>query len=314
VYCDRMEQQHEQQSEQRRLYGRPFPSGTSGNPGGRMSKAKRRELVKVRAEEIAGEFGGFDRLSPCEQILVAQAAELLCRRQPKTHEDLVRVAKRHSALDRRRGQTSGHQDGIGIGRTTCSDSYRVDGEAAEMNVADFETIFGQLVAEHGLSLSTDLAIARALARAMVDDVSDPVRNGEVIVRLKALLPVRVEGARALTEEDLAKLTDDELKVVATIQAKIAGVEPPVFPPEPDVIPAEEYERLLRELDRVESERSLLYGRCDALTRKIEAVEAAATKAPAEAPSRTAANVGPSRANVVQMPQKVFISPSASVFP
>jgi hypothetical protein len=83
-----------------------FTSGQSGNPAGRPSRAERQARIDARARELAEEFGGIDRLSVVDRVLIEQAAALLVRK-PHSAEDAVRcanaVGRLLSAVERRRG-------------------------------------------------------------------------------------------------------------------------------------------------------------------------------------------------------------------
>jgi uncharacterized protein DUF5681 len=83
-----------------------FKPGQSGNPAGRPSRAEREARVAAKARELATEFGGIDRLSVVDRVLIEQAAALLVRK-PHSAEDAVRcanaVGRLLSAVERRRG-------------------------------------------------------------------------------------------------------------------------------------------------------------------------------------------------------------------
>jgi hypothetical protein len=96
-----------------------------------------------------------------------------------------------------------------------------------------QACFDGLVAEHGLVASTDLSIARAIARVMTADDADPVRAGESIVKLKALLPAKPPSAPAAAGYDLSKLSDAELAELARLTAIATGEAPPSPALEPD---------------------------------------------------------------------------------
>jgi hypothetical protein len=85
-----------------------FKSGQSGNPAGRPSRAERQARIDARARELAAEFGGIERLSVVDRVLIEQAAALLVRR-PHSAEDAVRcanaVGRLLGAVERRRGSS-----------------------------------------------------------------------------------------------------------------------------------------------------------------------------------------------------------------
>jgi hypothetical protein len=97
-------------------------------------------------------------------------------------------------------------------------------------MAELHDVFNELVREHGLTASTDLAIAMALARVMVDpDVGDPLRADETIGRLKMLLPAAGKAGDAETggpAGDLSVLSDEELSLLDAIYRKIQSYKDP----------------------------------------------------------------------------------------
>jgi hypothetical protein len=68
-----------------------YKPGQSGNPAGSLSKAAKRARVLARAEELAQEFGGLDKLTPVDRLLVEQAAALSMK-EPRAYEHIVRHA------------------------------------------------------------------------------------------------------------------------------------------------------------------------------------------------------------------------------
>jgi hypothetical protein len=89
-------QQPDQQAEQRRVVGRPFPPGVSGNPEGK-SKAARRARQDAIIARWAEPFGGTAALKPVEIDLLRQAADLTMSRPTRT-EDRVRVSNAVSKI------------------------------------------------------------------------------------------------------------------------------------------------------------------------------------------------------------------------
>jgi hypothetical protein len=84
-----------QQQPQRRVYGRPFPPGVSGNPAGKMTAAERRARLDRMVEDWVAELGG--RVGSAERMLLRRAAELSLVR-PHRNEDHVRTANTISKL------------------------------------------------------------------------------------------------------------------------------------------------------------------------------------------------------------------------
>jgi hypothetical protein len=90
-------------------------------------------------------------------------------------------------------------------------------------MADPHAVFDQLVAEHGMTASTDLAIAMTLARVMCSEDIDPLRAGETIARLKSLLPAqKVEAKATVTDDRLHRLDDRELLVLQGLGERLEG--------------------------------------------------------------------------------------------
>jgi hypothetical protein len=84
-----------QQPGQRRIYGRPFPPGVSGNPAGKMTAAERRARLDGMVEDWVAELGG--RVGTAERMLLRRAAELSLVR-PHRNEDHVRTVNTISKL------------------------------------------------------------------------------------------------------------------------------------------------------------------------------------------------------------------------
>jgi hypothetical protein len=93
MFEKQMSQQTDHQAPERR--GKPgnpnWLPGISGNGRGRLSVAEWRALVEAKVAELAAEYGGVERLSAIERVMVEQAAVLLLRR-PRRGEDPVRKA------------------------------------------------------------------------------------------------------------------------------------------------------------------------------------------------------------------------------
>jgi hypothetical protein len=67
----------EQRDEQRKLPGRPWPPGTSGNPNGRRSLSKRAAAL---FETLSADFCGANTaLSAVDRVMLEQACRLMVR-------------------------------------------------------------------------------------------------------------------------------------------------------------------------------------------------------------------------------------------
>jgi hypothetical protein len=108
------EQQTPQQEVQRRVYGRPFLPGQSGNPRGSESASARRERFERKVAEIVAEYGG--QLSPTEIDLVRSAAELLMRR-PVDVDQQVRIANAVTRIYARLAKRKRKPDGPSVNTT-----------------------------------------------------------------------------------------------------------------------------------------------------------------------------------------------------
>jgi hypothetical protein len=99
-------------------------------------------------------------------------------------------------------------------------------------MSDVDTILDALVAEHGGAgnLSTvHLAIARNLAAVLAiaehGTAADCVRNAEAISRLMMLLPLPAKPFPRIEVEFIERLSDDELRELDRLQAKVLGEAP-----------------------------------------------------------------------------------------
>jgi hypothetical protein len=87
--CAKMQQlgpAAEQGDGQRKLRGRPWPPGTSGNPNGRRSMSKRAAML---FQALAADFGGVDALSAIDRALLEQGCRLLVRAERAKDADAV---------------------------------------------------------------------------------------------------------------------------------------------------------------------------------------------------------------------------------
>jgi hypothetical protein len=82
-----------QQRAARRVYGRPFPPGVSGNPLGRARRSPRfAELY----DGIARDYGGVDALTTLQRTVLAQGVRLMIRAERAQNADMA-VRLTHAA-------------------------------------------------------------------------------------------------------------------------------------------------------------------------------------------------------------------------
>ena len=78
--------------------GRPFPKGTSGNPGG-VSKEKRAFLERLKSEDAGEVYAAFmDGVKAREWSVVLRAFEYVAGKPAAAAEDREAVAKSGNAL------------------------------------------------------------------------------------------------------------------------------------------------------------------------------------------------------------------------
>ena len=70
----------------RRVRGRPFPPGVSGNPLGRRVKSQR--FVELY-DGLAEPYGGPERLTTFQRVMLAQAVRLLMRAERTRDADMA---------------------------------------------------------------------------------------------------------------------------------------------------------------------------------------------------------------------------------
>jgi hypothetical protein len=87
-----------QREGQRRVYGRPFPPGVSGNPRGSLTAAERRARLDAMVANWVSELAELGiRAGTAERLLLRRAAEL-SQVRPHRNEDHVRTVNTISKL------------------------------------------------------------------------------------------------------------------------------------------------------------------------------------------------------------------------
>jgi len=71
-------------TQHKRIIGRPFPPGVSGNPLGRRLLGKRAQQL---ADEMSRDFGGFDALTGVQKVMMRRAATLLAKSETANDPD-----------------------------------------------------------------------------------------------------------------------------------------------------------------------------------------------------------------------------------
>jgi hypothetical protein len=88
----------QQPDQPRRVYGRPFPPGVSGNPKGSLTAAERRARLDRMVEGWVSELAEQGiRAGTAERLLLRRAAEL-SQVRPHRNEDHVRTVNTISKL------------------------------------------------------------------------------------------------------------------------------------------------------------------------------------------------------------------------
>jgi len=86
-------------TQKKRVIGRPFPPGVSGNLEGRRLLSKRAQQL---ADSMSADFGGFDKLTGVQQTMMRQARTLFAKaekaKNPDDKRESCRRLKRRSAF------------------------------------------------------------------------------------------------------------------------------------------------------------------------------------------------------------------------
>jgi hypothetical protein len=89
-------------------------------------------------------------------------------------------------------------------------------------MTEAEQIMAEIVDEHGLIRLADLALARALAEALLDDPPNP----SLIVALRNALVPRTEAAKTGDGPDLSRLDDEEFALLGSLRLRLDGKPDP----------------------------------------------------------------------------------------